>query len=104
MERLFNKLRAEADFEMVAISVDKQWDEVRRFFRAYRPGFRILLDPDSSIATAYGSSVYPETYVIVDGRIQAFIEGPRDWDTWYAEAYLRGLIQGPRGAGLARAN
>jgi thiol-disulfide isomerase/thioredoxin len=104
MERLYNKLKTESDFEMVAITVDKQWDEVRRFFRTYRPGFEILIDPDSSIASQYGSSVYPETYVIVDGRVRAFIEGPRDWDTWYAEAYLRSLIRGADGANLARAN
>lgn len=104
MERLFNKLQSEPNFTMVAISVDKQWDEVRRFFRAYRPGFEILLDPDSSIASSYGSSVYPESYVIVDGRVRAFIEGPRDWDTWYAEAYLRSLAREPSTAGLARSN
>lgn len=104
MERLFNKLQSEPNFTMVPISVDKQWDEVHRFFRAYRPGFEILLDPDSSIASKYGSSVYPESYVIVDGRVRAFIEGPRDWDTWYAEAYLRDLVRQPDRAGIARAN
>ena len=43
------------------------------------------LDPVTS------DEMFPETYVLKNGKVIGFIEGPRDWDLWYAESYLRAL-------------
>lgn len=92
MVQLFDKMKGDPRFAMVAISTDESWDPVQRFFANTKPGFTVLLDPNGQLAKEYGTTMFPETYVVIDGRVRGFIEGPRRWDTWYAEAYLRGLL------------
>jgi peroxiredoxin len=68
------------DLEVVAISTDKGWDEVRGLFK---PGskLKILFDPDKSVVRGkFGTRLYPETWVIdPDGVIRVRIDGGRDW-------------------------
>jgi thiol-disulfide isomerase/thioredoxin len=98
MRRLNAKLGSDPRFVMVAVSADEGWPVVREFFLKEPPSFQVALDKEGALAREYGTTKFPETYVIVDGRIVGFIMGPRDWDTWYAEAYLRALIdEGPLG-------
>ncbi len=91
MLRLKEKMRDEPRFDMLAISTDEAWAPVRKFFER-APPFEVLLDKEGDLARRYGTEKFPETYVVVDGRLVGYIIGPRDWDTWYAEAYLRALV------------
>jgi thiol-disulfide isomerase/thioredoxin len=93
MLRLAERMKAEPNFVMLAISADDSWKPVREYFTDKgKPPFEVLLDPSGAVAKQYGTTMFPETYVIVDGKITAFIEGPRDWDQWYADEYLRSLL------------
>ncbi|MEM7675213.1 MAG: TlpA disulfide reductase family protein, partial [Myxococcota bacterium] len=92
MMRLKSRMASEPRFEMLTISTDEEWAPVRKFFED-GPPFDVLLDQGGKIAKEYGTTKFPETYIIVDGRLVGHIVGPRDWDTWYAEAYLRALSQ-----------
>lgn len=96
MRRLQSKLAGDDRFVMLAVSADDEWDPVRTFFKDGAPPFDVLLDPGGDIAKKYGTTKFPETYILVDGQIVGFILGPRDWDTWYAEAYLRSLLDSRR--------
>ena len=69
------------------------WDPVRKFFGNEPAPFTVLLDPEGDIARQYGTTRFPETYVIIDGRVRGFIEGPRDWDSWFSEAYLQTFLE-----------
>lgn len=95
MHRLREKLADDDRFVMLAISADEDWAPVRKFFKGEPPPFSVLLDAGGDLAKKYGTEKFPETYVVVDGKLVGYIVGPRDWDTWYAEAYLRSLL-GPR--------
>jgi peroxiredoxin len=68
------------DLEVVAISTDKGWDEVRGLFK---PGskLKVLFDPDKAVVRGkFGTRLYPETWVIdPDGVIRVRIDGGRDW-------------------------
>ncbi|MEO1334865.1 MAG: TlpA family protein disulfide reductase [Myxococcota bacterium] len=90
MIRLQAKMASEPRFEMLTISTDEEWAPVRKFFDE-GPPFDVLLDKGGKIAKDYGTTKFPETYIIVDGRLVGHIVGPRDWDTWYAETYLRSV-------------
>lgn len=92
MRRLREKLADDDRFVMLAVSADDEWAPVKKFFRGETPPFSVLLDPGGDLAKQYGTEKFPETYVLVDGRLVGYIVGPRDWDTWYAEAYLRALL------------
>lgn len=102
MRRLHQRFATHPDFEMLAVSTDESWAPVRELLAKEPPGFEVLLDPGGAIAKQYGTTVFPETYVLVDGQIVAFIEGPRDWDAWFAHAYLEGLL-GPAAGGQTAA-
>jgi thiol-disulfide isomerase/thioredoxin len=101
MLRLYEKLRSKPNFVFLAVSTDDGWDPVRKFFAAGPPPFTVLLDAHGEIAQRYGTTQFPETYVVVDGRVRAFIEGPRDWDTWFAEAYFDRLTARVSGQAIA---
>jgi thiol-disulfide isomerase/thioredoxin len=92
MRRLQAKLAGDPRFVMLAVSTDDDWDVVRKFFADEAPPFPVLLDPGGAVARQYGTEKFPETYVIKNGKVVGFIMAGRDWDHWYAEAYLRGLL------------
>lgn len=99
MRRLAERMADEPNFSLLAVSTDEDWGPVRKFFEKDPPPFEILLDASGKIARQYGTEKFPETYVIVDGELVGYVVGPRDWDTWYAEAYLRSLVRGGRNWG-----
>lgn len=95
LRRLHAKLKDHPDFEFLAVSTDEAWADVRRFFeREGAASFPVLLDAEGRVARKYGTEKFPETYVIQDGELVGHIIGPRDWDHWYAEAWLRELLEG----------
>ncbi|MBK6689310.1 MAG: redoxin family protein [Deltaproteobacteria bacterium] len=98
MRNLHGKLKDDPRFVMIAVSADDSWAPVKEFFQKEPPTFRVALDASGNLARQYGTEKFPETYVIVDGKIVGYIIGPRNWETWYAEAYLKALMEeGPLG-------
>jgi peroxiredoxin len=70
------------DIELVTISTDRTWDDVRTVIPAGTP-LRVLLDPDRSVVRGqFGTRMYPETW-IVDRRgvIRLRIDGARPWSS-----------------------
>jgi thiol-disulfide isomerase/thioredoxin len=92
LERFEAKMSADPRFAMVAVSADEGWQPVRKYYEAKKPPVTVLLDASGKLAKEYGTEKFPETYVVIDGKIVGYIIGPRDWDTWYAEAYARELL------------
>ncbi len=93
MGQLAQKLGDRHDFAMVALSVDDDWGAVQGFFRGKKPAFDVLLDKGARVSEAYGTSKYPESYVIDRrGNVVAKIVGPRDWTDPAALDYLRSLL------------
>lgn len=92
MRRLAERFASDPRFVMLAVSADDEWAPVREFFTKEPAPFTVLLDPSGKVANQYGTSKFPETYIIVDGRLVGHIIGPRNWDDWYADAYLRDLL------------
>jgi peroxiredoxin len=85
MERLYRALRAEG-FELLAISVDQDADQVRRFRERLGLSFPILLDPEQRVARAYLTFRFPESLLIApDGVVLERYIGAKEWD---AEAYV----------------
>jgi len=93
MIKLFEELKKDPNIVVLAVSADESWEPVKKFFGQDPPGFTVLLDAKGQLAKQYGTTMFPETYVIKDGRILGFIEGPRRWDQWYAASYLRALAK-----------
>jgi len=64
----------------VAISVDDGWDLVDKFFGADNPPYSVLLDRGAVVSRAWGTTRFPESYVVdAGGNLRLKFTGPRDW-------------------------
>jgi thiol-disulfide isomerase/thioredoxin len=78
-----------ASFEVLSISVDDGWDVVNKFF-ARPPPFKLALDKGAKLSQAYGTSKFPESYLVDrEGRLKLKFVGPRNW----ADPNFRTLLE-----------
>jgi cytochrome c biogenesis protein CcmG/thiol:disulfide interchange protein DsbE len=79
---------------VLGISVDEDPAAYQQFLTEHHINFPNYRDPSKKIAEDYGTSVYPETYIIDrQGRIARKIIGPQDWDSLEMVAYLDTLLR-----------
>jgi peroxiredoxin len=80
MEALYRKLKGR-NFEMFAVSVDRDGEKVVRPFAAkHGLTFPVLLDPDNKTYRLYGLTGVPETFIVdKSGVIIHKIIGPQNW-------------------------
>ena len=63
------------------------------FLKTYNVDFPTYFDSSQQIARSYGTTMYPETYVIDrKGRIDRKIIGPQDWTSPTMMAYLDSVL------------
>ena len=99
MEMLNRRLQRDhaGKVEMIAISVDEDWNEVNRFFGTTKPTFKVLWDRSKQSAFAYSTRKFPETFLIdPEGKVVAKFVGPRDWYNQAAVQYFDEVITGKR--------
>lgn len=93
---VLNQLQAEIAPKggtVLGISVDEDAAAYDQFLQSHGISFPTFRDPSKKIADAYGSSMYPETYIIDrDGRIDRKIIGPQNWTSAEMMAYLDPLL------------
>ncbi len=101
LQQLARVLRGR-DFAMVAASVDDSWEPIQKFFAGRDPEFQVLHDPGGQGSRGYGTSKFPESYIIgPDGGLIAKFTGPRNWSDPAFETYFTSLLSslGGRPAG-----
>ncbi|MGC4114674.1 MAG: redoxin domain-containing protein [Myxococcales bacterium] len=95
MPSMVSMLGALGDTPMVSIAatVDEAWEPVDKYLGRQPLPFQVLRDPEQKWAGTYGTTKFPETYVIgPDGRLRAKFVGPRDWSDRAFELYFRKLL------------
>lgn len=81
------------DVELVAITIDRTWEDVRNVVPTDGP-LHILRDADRTVVhDQFGTVLFPETWVVDgEGVIRLRIDGARDWSSAVAldaiESYL----------------
>jgi peroxiredoxin len=80
---------------VVGVSVDEDQAAYEEFLKTYSISFPTYRDPGKGqLAKDYGTSMYPETYVIGrNGRLDRKIVGPQDWTSPELTGYLDALLQ-----------
>lgn len=84
---------------ILGVSVDEDPAAYSKFLSDHAPNFPTWRDPSakdnkSKIALDYGTSVYPETYIINhDGKIVRKVIGPQQWDSPEMLAYFDALLK-----------
>jgi len=78
---------------VLGISVDEDQSAYDAFLQKQGVVFPTYRDPTKKIALEYGSSMYPETYIIGrDGKLARKIIGPQKWDSPEMLAYFDALL------------
>jgi cytochrome c biogenesis protein CcmG/thiol:disulfide interchange protein DsbE len=93
LNRLHELLREDGAL-VVGISVDEDAAAYERFLLEHSISFPNLRDPDRRLASAFGTSMYPETYILdTRGRIARKIIGAQDWAGSEHVGYIRELAR-----------
>jgi len=90
LEDLARRLKG-SDMRMLAVSVDDDWDKIRRFF-AKGSDIGVLLDTSHDVPKKFGTEKFPETFLIdAAGRVRYYFINKRDWSRPEAVACLESL-------------
>jgi peroxiredoxin len=91
---LGRELGESGELEVVALSLDTNWELVRTFFDGAVPPV-VARESAETAAKAYEVSVLPDTYLIdARGNVRLRMGGPRDWSTRAAREALRAELKG----------
>ena len=78
---------------VLGINLDDDQSAYENFLKSYQIGFPNYRDPSKRIALDYGTTMYPETYIIDrKGRLDRKIIGPQDWTSPELTAYLDSVL------------
>jgi len=83
------------DLEVLAVSVDKGGaGAVGQFMQKNRFALPVLLNPDQSVARAYGTFKFPETYLVDrEGVVHRKIIGAVDWMSPAAQQIIQAMLE-----------
>jgi len=74
---------------VLGISIDVDDDAYHRFLKQRGVNFLTVRDPEQKIATMYGTTGWPETYIVDrDGVLRRKIVGPIDWNSAEINEFL----------------
>jgi peroxiredoxin len=91
MEKLVTRMRGKP-FRLLAVSVDDDWQAIRKFFAKGTP-LEVLLDTTRETPKRYGTEKFPETFIVdKDGNLRYYVISDRDWSQPDIEACLDTLI------------
>ncbi|HET9765838.1 MAG TPA: TlpA disulfide reductase family protein [Thermoanaerobaculia bacterium] len=76
LQRLQRDFASEPRFRIVKVAVQ---DDVAKA-EQLAGSEDVLFDPDWKTAHRYGTRQLPESYLLVDGKVQRKFDGPVDWD------------------------
>jgi len=85
----FARKFSSAHLVVVAIGGDEDARQYRRFLLEHRIALETYRDPGRSISKKFGSYMFPETYIIQDGRIIRKVVGAIDWMSDDMAAFVR---------------
>ena len=78
---------------VLGVSMDEDDAAYQRFLIEQKVIFPNYRDTSNSLSGRYGTSIYPETYIIDrDGRIARKMIGPQRWDNPEIVDYIRALL------------
>jgi peroxiredoxin len=81
------------DIVVLAISVDKSAAALKTFLDKNKLHFPVLRDPGGKTAGSYGTTKFPETYVVGrDGMVRYKVIGPMDWSLRTNVEIIRSLL------------
>ncbi len=91
LRELARRLSPES-FQLVAVSVDDDWDPVDKYFGGGKPPYLVALDRGAAVSRAWGTTRFPESYLVdAGGNLRLKFVGARDWTDANVLKMLRSL-------------
>ena len=79
---------------VLGVSEDESEAKYQQFLQEQNVRFPTYRDPRQEINIAYGTTIFPETYIIDrEGKIARKVIGPQEWDRGENYAFLESLLQ-----------
>jgi len=92
LNRLYERFRDDG-LVVLGISVDEEGQAYERFLEMADVQFPTARDPERKVSARYGTSRYPETYLIgPEGEVIRKYVGAEDWERPEIVNYLRSLL------------
>ncbi len=88
----FQRRFAKSGVVVVAISVDKNEKKYKTFLSRIPVSFETARDPSQDVSAEYGTFLFPETYIIKDGRIMRKFPNAEDWLSDDMTQYVQSLL------------
>ena len=80
LEKLHRELEGQ-DFVLIAVSVDKKRSTIEKFASKHKLSFPILHDPGEKTARSWGTTGFPETFIVdKQGNVAHKFIGPIDYE------------------------
>ena len=92
MEVLNNKYK-DRKFQMMAVSVDNDWDVVNEFYKEHKLTLPAFLDPGHQVSNLYKVFKYPETFLIDGNGYVVKHTWQEEWDSPRAMAVIEDLVR-----------
>lgn len=81
---------------VIGVSVDQDKGALEKFVGDYHLSFPIARDPDQALASRYGTSQFPETYILDrEGNLAEKVIGAIDWGDPRMISFVQTLAGGP---------
>jgi cytochrome c biogenesis protein CcmG, thiol:disulfide interchange protein DsbE len=81
LSKFWDQYRNRSDIVLYAVSVDKDWKTIDTFSAKSPNQLPIYRDPNAATASRFGTTQYPETYIINKaGRVIYRIQGGVEWN------------------------
>jgi cytochrome c biogenesis protein CcmG/thiol:disulfide interchange protein DsbE len=94
LEQMYSDLRP-LGVTVLGVSVDDDSQAYHKFLVDEHINYPTYRDADKKIPLSYGTSMYPETYIIGrDGKIERKLIGEQPWDSPQMLSYFRAIAQG----------
>ena len=92
MEKLYQEFK-EKDFVILAVDMQENSEQVKKFKAKFKLSFPILLDTDGIVAAYFGVNAIPVTFFIDRaGYLYAAAMGARDWGSEDAVQLIKHLL------------
>ncbi|MEP6994247.1 MAG: TlpA disulfide reductase family protein [Acidobacteriota bacterium] len=93
LSRFWEKYRQRGDIRLFAISVDKDWKTIEDFVQKNPSEIPLFHDPGAATAHRFGSTQYPETYIVnKSGRVLFRVQGAVSWSDPEVVSRIQQLI------------
>jgi thiol-disulfide isomerase/thioredoxin len=93
LSRFWDRYRTRDDIGLYAISVDKDWKTIEEFMKKNPSAIPLFHDPGAATARRFGTTQYPETYVVNDkGRVLFRVQGAVNWSDPEFRARIEQLL------------